>query len=366
MPRLSICVPITTQSGEGLETLLTALVSDPDLDLEVIVGSTADIPAFWPHARIRTIESAPPGTSQQALWSNLIRASTGDWVTLLHPDDMLEPELAIMVAFVEEANPAADALAWHALQIDASDPIDRRSSIGVPSQYSVMNLDKTAMLKAFFMWANSTNVPRMPFGLYHGALKRQLALTIVESVAASGRISPLPAYEWAARTLFLANELAYCERPMSVISKHPFAADPLGRPTEGFPFHAGIGQTAGIAEVQQAVFMEMGTPWGGGAEEAFVRAATIDCLMETDPRLFAARCQAYFNAFKQWNGGRFAAQFQPHFAGPQPPDIRRGLHGNMLMVDRFIGKARNAQDFYRVMRSFLAPVKLICGAGVAI
>ena len=50
----------------------------------------------------------------------------------------------------------------------------------------------------------------------------------------------------------------------------------------------------------------------------------------------------------------------------KPPDIRRGLHGNMLMVDRFIGKARTAQDFYRVMRSFLAPVRLICGSGVAV
>jgi hypothetical protein len=36
-----------------------------------------------------------------------------------------------------------------------------------------------------------------------------------------------------------------------------------------------------------------------------------------------------------------------------------------LMVDRFIGKARNAQDFYRVMRSFLVPVRVICGSGVA-
>jgi hypothetical protein len=365
MPSLSVCIAPSRSSAGELTTLLAALLSDAALDVEVIACDDAPLGDIA-DARLKTIPAFPPGTPQQTVWSALVTASGGDWVTLVKSDDMLEPELAIMVAFVSGANPAADALAWHTLQIDAGDPPDRRFSVGVPSQYAIINLDKTAMLKAFFMWENSLNVPRMPFGLYHGALKRALALTIVESLAASGRISPLPAAEWAARTIFLANEIAFCERPMSVIAKHAFRADPAGVPTAGFPFHAGIGESAGFAEVQNAVFSEMGAPWGPGAEEAFARAAIIDCLMETNEDAFAAKCEAYDAAFRKWNGGLHVSLFKPYYAGPQPPDIRRGLHGNMLMVDRFIGKARNAQDFYRVMRSFLAPVRLICGAGVAI
>lgn len=365
MPRLSVLIPPAQSSESGLATLLGVLLADRSLDLEIVTVQTGDLPDI-DDPRLTVLPAMLPGTSQQAIWSALVAASTGDWVTLVKPDDMLEPELAIMVGFVAQANPAADALSWHSLQIDASDPPDRRFSVGVPSQYAIVNIEKTAMLKAFFMWENSLNVPRMPFGLYHGALKRSLALNIVESLVASGRVSPLPAAEWSARTIFMANEIAFCERPMSVIARQPFAFDPAGVPTPGFPFHAGIGETAGIAEVQNAVFMEMGAPWGPGAEEAFVRASMIDCLLETDEEPFAAKCEAYDKAFRAWDGGRHAHLFQPYYAGPQPPDIRRGLHGNMLMVDRFIGKARTAQDFYRVMRSFLAPVRLICGAGTAI
>jgi len=365
MPRLSVLIPPPKGFESGLATLLGALLADRTLDLEIVTAQHDDIPAI-DDARLTLLPALQDGMPQQAVWSALISASTGEWITLVQPDDMLEPELAVMVEFVSEANPAADALAWHTLQIDANDPPDRRFSVGVPSQYAIVNIEKTAMLKAFFMWENSLNVPRMPFGLHHGALKRQLALTILESLAASGRVSPLPAIEWSARTIFMANEIAFCERPMSVIAKKGFAPDPAGVPMPGFPFHAGIGETAGIAEVQNAVFMEMGAPWGPGAEEAFVRAATIDCLLEIDEETFAAKCEAYDKAFRVWDGGRHAHLFQPYYAGPQAPDIRRGLHGNMLMVDRFIGKARTAQDFYRVMRSFLAPVRLICGVGAAI
>lgn len=366
MPCLSVCIALREGPNEGLSTLVDSLLADSSLDLEVVIGGPSDPALSRADARLKLLPAFPAGTPQQATWSALVTASTGDWVTLVQADDMLEPELAIMVAFVSTANPAADSLAWHTLQIDANDPPERRFSVGVPSQYQIINFDKAAMLRAFFMWENSLNVPRMPFGLYHGALKRELATTIVESLDASERVTPLPAWEWAARTIFMANDLAFCERPMSVIAKHPFGPDPAGVRSSDFPFHAGMGQTAGIAEVQHAVFAEMGAPWGPGAEEAFARAAIIDCVLEVNEDRFADKCEAYDKAFRSWDGGRHAALFKPYYAGPQKPDIRRGLHGNMLMVDRFIGKARTAQDFYRVMRSFLAPVRLICGAGLAL
>lgn len=365
MPRLSVLIAPSRTAESGLATLLAHLLADSTLDLEVVTFADDTLPPI-DDARLRLLPAMAGGTPEQTIWSTLVTMSNGDWVTLLRPDDMLEPELALMVDFVSGANPAADALSWHTLQIDANDPPERRFSVGIPSQYAIVNIDKTVMLKAFFMWENSLNVPRMPFGLYHGALKRSLALLITESLAASGRISPLPVAEWQARTIFMANEIAFCERPMSVIAKQHFTHDSAGIPTPGFPFHADIGEAAGYAEVQNAVFLEMGAPWGPGAEEAFARAAMIDCLLEIDEERFAEKCEAYDKAFRAWDGGRHANLFQPYYAGPQAPDIRRGLHGNMLMVDRFIGRARTAQDFYRVTRSFLAPVRLICGAGAAI
>ena len=364
MPRLSILVP-ACKSSDGLEALLGALLVSKDLDLNVIVSGSQEITARFDDKRLITLPATTADRSEQDIWNALIDAATGDWVTLVKPDDMIEPELAIIVAFLSESDPAADALSWNSLQIDAEDAPGRPFSVAIPSKYGMINLDKAAMINAFFMWENSSHVPRMPFGLYHGALKTTLAKSIAQNLRTSGRVSPLPAYEWSARAILMAKGFTFCERPLSVIAKVPFAADPQGKPAKTFVFHAGIGQSAGIAEVQHGVFAETGIQWDAGAEAAFVRAAMIDCMVEPDQEIFAARCEAYYKAFKRWKRGRYVRQFQPQFKGPQPPDIRRGLHGNMLMVDRFIGNARTAQEFYRVMRAFLVPVAQICNAGVA-
>ena len=364
MPRLSILVP-AYKNSDGLDVLLGALLENKALDLNVIVSGSPEIAARFDDKRLITLAITASDISEQSIWSELIDAATGDWVTLVKPQDMIEPELAMLVAFLSEMHPAVDALAWDSLQIDAEDPPGRHVSVGVPSKYGLVNLDKATMMHAFFMWEDGDNVPRMPFGLYHGALKTTLAKSIVESLRASGRISPLPVYEWSARAIVMAKDIIFCERPLSSIAKMPFTADPHGKPAKDFVFHAKIGQSAGIAEVQYAVLAEIGSAWGSGAAAAFVRAAMIDCMVETDQAIFASRCEAYYEAFKRWKGGRHAKAFQPQYKGPQPPDIRRGLHGSLLMVDRFIGNARNAQDFHRVMRSFLVPVSLVYGAGVA-
>jgi hypothetical protein len=262
--------------------------------------------------------------------------------------------------YLAKNSPQIDAVAWNVLQIDPSASKDVRQSVAIPIDYGISAFDKTVMLQNFFAWQNSHAVPAMPFGLYHGMIRKSLAETVLATLAASGRKPYLLQHEWAARVVLLANDLAFASRPMSAAAISDYRAPQTVSRSSGFPFDASLGVTGGIAEIQFSLLREMGSEWAGG-EDTFVRACIIDCMMETTEAGFATKAQAYYEALAQWHGGRFVSLFQPEFVGNPPKDIRRGLHDNALMIDRFIGGSRTPQDFYRIVRSFLAPIRLICG-----
>ena len=145
----------------------------------------------------------------------------------------------------------------------------------------------------------------------------------------------MPQYEWAAKILLFANELAFCARPMSAINIVPFVAQPPFHPWS-FPFHSGLGIAGAVAEVQFHVLRELDTPWSGG-NEAFVRALTIDCMMETGREAYKNKGNAYFAALKEFEGGHLAPFFRPEFHEVRQKDQRRGLHDGALLIDRFVG-----------------------------
>ena len=78
--------------------------------------------------------------------------------------------------------------------------------------------------------------------------------------------------------------------------------------------------------------------------------------LEHRQQAFNAKAQGYFVALRSIDGGRLAPNFKPPYVPEPQPDRRRGLHGGVFLVDRFIGNAVTAQEFYAVARSILAPV----------
>jgi hypothetical protein len=199
----------------------------------------------------------------------------------------------------------------------------------------------------------------MPFGLYHGTVRRSLLETVLSSCGELSWLTPLPRWEWAARVLIFSQGLLLSHRPLSAISATPFRPMPVPSALEGFPFDARIGLTATIAEVQARVLHELGASWAGFNED-FVKACVIDCMREHDEAAFQQKGQAYFEAIRRMPGGiALSEQFRPQYF-PQPPeDSRRGLHAQMLLVDRFIGNAQTAQEFYEVVDAMLAPIFVI-------
>ena len=364
MTKLSICIPVETAAQDVLP-LVALLLEKQGENFEIVIAKPADV--ALPGALLElaagganiVIADAAAGITRQHLWRHAVSAAKGDWVTLVNPGDVIEGELATMVAYLETSSPGVDALAWNVLQIDRHAEPGKASSVAIPARYHIDTLDKTGMLKAFFYWENSLNVPKMPYGLYHAAIRRSLVDTLLQLPQPSDWSTPVPQYEWAAKILLFANELAFCARPMSAINIVPFVAEAPFHPWN-FPFHSGIGIAGAVAEVQFHVLRELDTPWSGG-NEAFVRALTIDCMMETGREAYKNKGNAYFAALKEFEGGHLAPFFRPEFHEVRQKDQRRGLHDGALLIDRFVGGARDAREFYTMIKPILTPVGLICG-----
>jgi hypothetical protein len=367
MAALSILVPVEAHEARPT-ALVQALAGKPEIDLEiVIVGQSkaiaerenlASLTAIDP--RVRIVEATDTLLPRMALWNRAVGAAEGRWLTLVHPDDIVEAETLTVADYARGKLGQLDAIGWNALQISPSAEPGNSPSVGIPTKYDIMEFDKVSQLKSFYLWEGAGHVPKVPFGLYHAIISTELAQSIARTIADSGREHPLAQWEWTARTLLMGEKFVFCARPLSVINTKPYAAPAEPSRQPGLPFHAGLGLTGGIAEIQNAVFAEMGAQWSG-ANENFVRACMFDCMFETEGQAFNDRCNGYFAALKTWEGGQLASLFRPNFLGERQPDMRRGLHGNVLMIDRHIAGARDAQQFYQVVRNFLVPVGIICG-----
>ncbi len=367
MTKLSICIPVETATQDVLP-LVTLLLEKPSENFEIVIAKPADVALPGAIAELAArgapivIADVAAGSTRQHLWRAAALAARGDWATLVNPGDMIESDLATMVAFLETTSPNVDALAWNAFQIDRNAEPGNSSSVAIPASYHIDTLDKTAMLKAFFYWENSLGSPKMPYGFYHAAIRRSLLDALLQLPEPQDWSTPVPQYEWAAKVLLFANELAFCARPMSAINLVPFAAQPPLHPWN-FPFHSGLGIAGAVAEVQFHVLRELDTPWSGGGE-AFVRALMIDCMMETSREAYKNKGNAYFAALKEFEGGHLAPFFRPEFHEVRPKDHRRGLHDGALLVDRFLAGARDATEFYTTVKLMMAPVGLICGGAL--
>jgi hypothetical protein len=367
MTKLSICIPVETAAQDALP-LVTLLLENQSADFEIVIAKPANVALPGTLLELAAgganivIADADAGTTRQHLWRHAALAAKGEWVTLVNPADMIESDLATMVGFLETTSPEVDALAWNAFQIDRHAEPGNASSVAIPASYHIEKLDKTVMLKSFFYWENSLNSPKMPFGLYHAAIRRSLLDALLQLPEPQEWSTPVPQYEWAAKVLLFANELAFCARPMSAINVAPFIAEQPLHPWN-FPFHSGIGVAGAVAEVQFHVLRDLGTPWSGG-NEAFVRALMIDCMMETGREAYKNKGNAYFAALKEFEGGHLAPFFRPEFHEVRQKDQRRGLHDGALLIDRFVAGARDAKEFYTTVKLMLAPVGLICGGAL--
>lgn len=364
MTKLSICIPLEPGMTPPLH-LCERLLSAKEADIEIVVAPYEDpIPDEAPlgrlaaaDPRLRFLPPAPDGITLANLWIGTVAAMRADWVTVIRPDDMLEPGMDVLLRHVEATMPDVDAVGWNNFMIDPAARRDIPASVPVPIQHHIMELAREDMLDAFFHWTESSNVPRMPLGLYHGAIRRSLLETVLATSGGLSWLTVTPQYEWSARIILNAKRFAFSSRPLSAISQEPYQARPIPRVISNMPFSASQGVTGAIAEIQCRVLHDMGLAWDGFGDN-FIRACMIDCMLENSRAAFDAKVQAYRTALVEMGDQRLLNSFQPPYRPEPKPDPRRGLHGRVLLVDRFLGNATTAHEFYDLARYMLTPLEV--------
>ena len=364
MSVLSVCIPV--QPGHlPPVALVEHLLSGRNQDLEIIVapyhdscaGSLALTRLAMAHPQLTILPGLPEDTSASALWAAALAAATGDWLTVIFGDDMLEPDIDHFIGMAVRSHPAVDAIGWNSFKIDAKAPRDIPQSVAIPIQHHLMDIDKPGMLDAFFNWTGSSNVPNMHFGLYHGAIRRSLYQTILDNASPTAFLTPVPQWEWAARVIIFAQALAFSSRPMSAVSVEPYTPYVTPSVLENFPFLPQHGLTAAIAEIQARVLAELGAEWTG-FNEHFIRALMLDCMFEHDEERFENKAQGYHKAIVSTGARHYAEMFRPPYHARPQGDDRRGPEGLLLLVDRFLGEAVTAHEFFLLARQIVTPVDL--------
>jgi hypothetical protein len=157
-----------------------------------------------------------------------------------------------------------------------------------------------------------------------------------------------------------SEQMALSYRPLSAVDFRPYQPLAIPSPLEGFPFNAGIGVTAAIADIQARLLTDLGSPWNGFGED-FIRACLIDCMKTHDRAAFDVKVAAYREALARCGDGRFAQAFAPEYTPMPRPDRRRGVQGQVLLADRFLGNAITAQEFYAAANGVLSAIKVVTG-----
>lgn len=365
MTKLSICIPVEPGNPPPIR-LATELLQNAASDIEIIVAPYGDTCAdaedlyalAKKDARLRILPSAPLEISTANLWIGTVAAMTGEWVTVVRPNDILDPDVAQFIVHAEETVPGLDAYGWNSFQIDAAAPRNVSTAVAVPIQHHTREISKDDMLETFFQWNESSNVPKMPFGIYHAAIKRSLLETVLANSGERSWLTAYPQYEWATRVLLYAAKLGFSSRPLSASDVTPYRPVDAPSAVEGFPFNSSIGVTAAIAETQARVLQDLDIEWYG-YNESFIRACMLDCMFVHDETAFEEKAQAYYAAIREFEGGRLAGSFRPPYLAEPQADPRRGLHDRVLLVNRFIGNAVTAEEFFKVVRSMLTPISLV-------
>ncbi len=185
------------------------------------------------------------------------------------------------------------------------------------------------MLKAFFHWENSLNAQNAfrPLSRRRAPLALDAVLILpTDDVDYTG-----PQYEWAAKVLLFAEDLAFCARPMSAINA--VAYEPTMPTDTNFSLPFGARHHRRDCRSSIHVLRQLGNPWQ--ERRCFVRACMIDCILETDRAKFIAKGNAYLKRSSALMRG-LRPSLPAGLSRRTPPDTRRGLKENVLFVDRFL------------------------------
>jgi len=371
---LSICIPLR-EAEETLAASVRQMLASERTDFEILIadftgGKTAELSRLADElkdTRLRMLLPQQDGSAgltmtASACWNQMIPEARGDWISIIGASDYADPDIGEVISATVKRVPDADALAWGRARYVA--PI-HRNGVEIARIATGSNLtlpEQTDMMRKQFYWDGASDRPECHFGVWHGAVRRQLLERTREAFPGVYFEQSAPAIDSTCKTVMLARRMVFWERPLSVQSAgmNPTmsAPDKQDRPFADFPFSAENGPAAAAALAIEAFKRRYDIELGGW-EDNFVKACAHDCETETSGERFQSRKAAYAKAITDWRGKRAMANFKPEFK--RNPKLHRfqGLRDEYLYFNMAMDQTETAAEFYALINAMLFPVHLL-------
>lgn len=382
-PFLSICVPSRNRQRYFMETIGFLLESARD-DVEFIFADNSDDGSVMDgymagirDCRVTYLPSPSATLSMKDNWERCLEAATGQWVSVIGDDDLIDPDLVDALEIAIALKPDIEAFGWSNLKYDWVTEDAPLRNVQVPLDATFHDMPQPLLFRRAFRWDDAGVTLTSGFSVYHSAISRGLLEKVRTRFGGCYFEHPTLDYDNALKNVALGRSFVYCRRPFSVFGTCPesntsAAWDPkrfgetigrtkseFGRDYEldpwmaGFPFHTMLGMPASVAQAQQYLrFVHgLGLPdW----EANFARASAAYCGRFSDREDFEAVTARYREAFAAYRDGAFLKDFQPVFTPRREGKVFTGLIGTDLYVEDRIAGAYSPAGFYRAIRGLLA------------
>jgi len=384
MTVLSICIPTRNRQTFAMDAVRHMLRSTRQ-DFEVLVADNSDNPeplrlfaADVADSRLRVLPPEPQPLSMRANWDRLIPQTRGEWLIIIGDDDYADPEICEVIRVATAAVRLVDAIAWGRSYFSWPDARAAREVTVIPTGSHLVNVEKKDMMRKMFFWEEAKDRPGCPFGIYHGAVRRELMERIRSAFSNTYFEHGNVDYDNICKTVMMADAFVFWERPMSVFGACRasnsmglrdqeigrqrnatfFAENPDKFEADNFPFPIAVGVTASIGHTIESFKQRYGIELKGW-EENFISACAKDCETCVDRAQFETRKAGYAKAIKAWRGAAALSRFKPEFKWRPGVPKFLGTAENLLFFDMAMGDARSAAEFYDVLDAMLFPVHLL-------
>ena len=384
MTRLTICIPTRNRQIYAMDAVRHMLASKRD-DFEILIGDNSDdataLASFVAELNDSRVRLLPPEKKPLAMkdnWERMPQHARGEWISIIGDDDYLDPELCEALRVTSMRVPKADAFTWGRSYFVWPEARTHREITRIPTGSHLIHMEKKELMRKMFFWEDAKDRPACPFGIYHGALKKDLLDRIRDAFSNRYFEHPNADYDSICKTVMMADMCIYWERPLSVFgackasNSAGLRDDAVGREriktvreenqgeleAADFPFPIELGITASVGHTMESFKQRYGIELNGW-EEGFIKACAGDCESQGDRARFEEKKAGYAAAIKEWRGAKALQMFNPVYRHrPDVPKFMGHAEGH-LSFDMAIGNAQTAAEYYKLIDGMMFPVRLL-------
>lgn len=373
MTLLSICIPVFAPDAAIAGTLRRMLQNTQD-DFEILIADFTEdkesalsgLTAGLNDTRLRLLtpardNNAAPTPDLSTCWNRIVPETRGAWITFIAASDYADPGIGEVIRATLKRVPQADALSWGRAAYVLPAARTGREIARIPVGSLLTLPEQKDMMRRQFYWDGASDRPACDFGVWHGAVRRELLERTREAFSGACFEQAAPATDNVCKTVMLARRMVYWERPLSVqcgAAEPQPPADDGNFPLPDFPFSRKTGVAARVALTIEAFKQRYGIELSGW-EDNFIKACAHDCEHAASAEMFHLRKAAYGNSILAWRGKRALSGFKPEFRrNPKLPRFL-GVKDGHLHLDMGMDNTQTAAEFYRLIDALLFPVHLL-------